>query len=102
MSMREPETSRTPEPLIEDSGVLVRDSERAPAGLGKLAVTALLVIAILCIFFYGVTQQRNEVSGPTPQTEQQASTSVPPPSGTQAQRPGKAETTGSTASGEGH
>jgi hypothetical protein len=100
--MREPETTRTTEPAIEDSGVLVRDTEREPAGLGRLAITALLVIAILCIFFYGVTQQRNEVSGPTPPAEQHASTSVPPPSGSQAQPPANRETTGSTARGEGH
>ena len=99
MSMREPETARSPEPLIDDSGVLVRDSERAPMTLGRMTVTALLVIAILCIFFYGVTQQRNEVSGPS---EQQASTSVPPPSGSQAQPPRKAETTGSATRGSGH
>ena len=99
MSMREPETTRTAEPVIEDSGVMVRDTERASASLWQMTITALLVVVILCFFFYGVTEQRNEVSGPP---QQQASTAVPPPSGSQAQPPRKAETTGSKARGEGH
>ena len=98
MSLREPDNTSI-EPVIEDSGIHARDTERAPMSLGQMLITGLLVIAILCIFFYGVTEQRQEVSGPP---QQQASTSVPPPSGTQAQPPKKAETTGAPARGEGH
>jgi hypothetical protein len=97
MSLREPDNTPI-EPVIEDSGIHTRDTERAPMSLGRLLITGLLIIAILCIFFYGVTEQRQEVSGPP---QQQASTSVPPPSGTQAQPPAKAETTGAPARGEG-
>jgi hypothetical protein len=79
MSLREPDNRHIDEPVIDDSGVLVRDSERAPITLGQMAMTALLVIAILCIFFYGVTEQRNEVTGPP---QQQAANSVPPANGT--------------------
>jgi len=97
MSLREPDNTPI-EPVIEDSGIHTRDTERAPTSLGRLLITGLIVIAILCIFIYGVTEQRHETSGPP---QQQASTSVPPPSGTQAQPPGKAETTGASARGEG-
>ncbi len=98
MSLREPDNTPI-QPRLEDSGIHARDTERAPMTLGQMVITGLLVIAILCIFFYGVTEQRNEVSGPP---QQQASTSVPPPSGTQAHSPGKAETTGGPARSEGH
>ncbi len=93
MSLREPDDTRI-EPVIEDSGVHVRDSERAPITLWQMLVTALLVVAILSVFFYGVTEQRNEVSGPP---SQQTATSVPPPSGSQTPTPTKSSTVG-----EGH
>jgi len=80
MSLREPDNTPI-EPVIEDSGIHTRDTERAPVSLGQMLITGLLVIAILCIFFYGVTEQRQEVSGPP----QQTASSVPPPSGTQTQ-----------------
>ena len=78
MSLREPDNTPI-EPAVEDSGLYVRDTERASANLWQWTVTALLVIAILCIFFYGVTEQRNEVTGPS---QQQTASSVPPPNGT--------------------
>lgn len=91
MSLREPENTRIDHP-IEDSGIHVRDSERAPATMGQMAVTALLVIAILCIFFYGVTSQRVETSGPP---QQQTASSVPPPNGAPSQsKPPSPGTTG--------
>jgi len=58
-----------------DSGVHVRDSERAPATAWQITLTAVLVIAILCVFFYGLTNQRVEVAGSTPPPPQQ--TNVP-------------------------
>jgi hypothetical protein len=72
MSMLEPENTRADRTVV-DSGVHVRDS--APVTLWQMLFTGLLVIAILCFFFYGVTSQREEVTGPA---QQQASTSVPP------------------------
>ncbi len=93
MSLREPDDTRM-EPTIEDSGVHMRDTERAPVTLWQMLVTGLLVIAILSVFFYGVTEQRNEVTGPP---SQQAANSVPPPSGSETPKP-----TPSATVGEGH
>jgi hypothetical protein len=96
MSLREPDNTPI-EPVIEDSGIHARDTEGAPASLGQMLITGLLVIAILCIFFYGVTEQRQEVSG------QQAASSAPPANGTPSQasptapsqgKPQSSETTG--------
>lgn len=58
-----------------DSGVHIRDSERAPATVWQITLTAVLVIAILCVFFYGLTNQRVEVAGTPPAPPQQ--TNVP-------------------------
>jgi len=99
MSLREPDNTPI-EPVIQDSGIHTRDTERAPVSLGQMLITGLLVIAILCIFFYGVTEQRQEVSGPP---QQQAANSVPPANGTPSQasppapsqgKPQPSETTG--------
>lgn len=94
MSLREPDNTRIDEPVIEDSGVHVRDSEHAPITLWQMTVTALLVIAILCIFFYGVTEQRDEVTGPP---QRQAASSVPPANG--AASPGNAQSPATTGQG---
>lgn len=74
MTFPEPENTRVDQP-IEDSGIHVRDTERAPVTLWQMLITGLLVVAILTIFFYGVTEQRQEVTGPQ---QQQTATSVPP------------------------
>ncbi len=81
MSLREPDNTPI-EPVIEDSGIHARDTERAPVTLWQMTITALLVIAILCVFFYGMTEQRQEVSGPP---QQQTASSVPPANGTPSQ-----------------
>ena len=62
MSFPDPENTRIDHP-IEDSGIHLRDAERAPVTLWQMLITALLVVAILTIFFYGVTEQRDEVAG---------------------------------------
>jgi hypothetical protein len=82
MSLREPDNTRFDEPVLEDSGIHTRDTERAPMTLWQMTVTALLVVAILCVFFYGVTSQREEVTGPA---QQQTASSVPPANGTPSQ-----------------
>ncbi len=93
MSLPDPENTRI-EPAIEDSGIPVRDTERASITLWQMLITGLLVIAILSVFFYGVTEQRTEVSGPP---QQQTANSVPPPSGSQTPAPKPSSTVG-----EGH
>ena len=62
MSFPDPENTRIDHP-IEDSGIHLRDAERAPVTLWQMLITALLVVAI---FFYGVTEQRDEVAGVQP------------------------------------
>jgi hypothetical protein len=74
MSMPDPENTRIDHP-IEDSGIHIRDTEHAPVTLWQMLITGLLVVAILTIFFYGLTEQREEVTGPP---QQQAATNVPP------------------------
>jgi hypothetical protein len=74
MTFPDPENTRVDHP-IEDSGIHIRDTERAPVTLWQMLITGLLVVAILTIFFYGVTEQRQETTGPG---QQQAATSVPP------------------------
>lgn len=83
MSIEQPEPVDHP---IEDSGIHVRDSEHAPATGWQITMVGLLIVAILCVFFYGLTNQREEVAGPQP--TQQAE-SVPP-----AQTQQKPATTG--------
>ena len=65
MSLPDPENTRIDHP-IEDSGIHIRDTERAPASLWQMTIAALLVITILVIFFYGLTSQREEVAGVQP------------------------------------
>ena len=62
MSFEDP---ATPDRPTLDSGVQVRDSERAPASAWQIGMAAVLVIAILCVFFYGLSSQRQEVAGNT-------------------------------------
>jgi len=75
MSFPDPESTRIDQP-IEDSGIHFRDAERAPATLWQMLITALLVVAILTIFFYGVTEQRDEPAGVQPPSR--SARSVPP------------------------
>jgi hypothetical protein len=65
MASPKPENTNV-EPVIEDSGVHVTDTERAPVGIWQLLVTALLVVTILVVFFYGLTEQRTYVAGLNP------------------------------------
>ena len=83
---------RTNEPEIVDSGVHVRDSERAPASGAQMTLVAALIVAILSVFFYGLNSQRNEVTGPGEASQAQQAQTVPP-AGSQA----KGETTGQAA-----
>jgi len=62
MSFEDP--AKPDHPVI-DSGVHVRDAERAPATAWQIGMVAVLVVAILCVFFYGLTSQRQEVAGNT-------------------------------------
>lgn len=84
MSFEDP---ATPDRPTLDSGVHVRDTERAPASAWQIGMAAVLVIAILCVFFYGLTSQRQVVAGNTAQH-----TTVAAPNGHAA------ETTGQGAS----
>lgn len=74
MSFEDPATRDRP---VLDSGVHVHDSERAPATAWQIGMVAVLVIAILCVFFYGLTSQRQEVAGSTAPSAQ--ATNVPAP-----------------------
>jgi hypothetical protein len=106
MSFEDP---TTPDRPTLDSGVHVRDTERAPATAWQIAMAAVLVIAILCVFFYGLTNQRQQVAGSTapsaqatnvPSTEQQKQSvgttgAAPkpenPPGATRQQQPQKTD-----------
>jgi len=74
MSFEDPATRDRP---VLDSGVQVHDSERAPATAWQIGMVAVLLIAILCVFFYGLTSQRQEVAGSTAPSAQ--ATNVPAP-----------------------
>jgi hypothetical protein len=89
MAMDEPR--KTPnEPEIIDSGVHVRDSETAAASGFQMTMVGILIVAILCVFFYGLNSQRQEVAGSGPPSQQ--AQNVPPP-----QTQPKASTTGQAA-----
>ena len=60
------------EPPVVDSGISVRDPEVAPASGWQITLAAVLVVAILSVFFYGVSNQRLEVAGSTPSSQQAA------------------------------
>ena len=85
------------EPEIVDSGVHVRDSEHAPATGVQMTLVAALIVAILCVFFYGISSQRNESPGPATASSgsSQQAQNVPP-----AQTQTKAQTTGQAAKGD--
>lgn len=75
MAVEEPEIV-TLEPPVVDSGIHVADPEDNPASGWQITLAAILVVAILSVFFYGVTNQRLEVAGSTPASQQ--ATNVPP------------------------
>ena len=62
MALPEPENTQIDHPTL-DSGIHIRDSKTAQANLWQMVVAALLVVGILSVFFYGLTEQRNEVPG---------------------------------------
>jgi hypothetical protein len=64
------------DPQIVDSGVHVRDSESAPATGLQMTLVGALIVAILCVFFYGLNSQRQEVTGPGAPSQQ--AENVPP------------------------
>ena len=87
MTFHEPENSTDIDRPIVDSGVHVRDTEHAPASSTQITLVAVLVVAILCVFFYGLTSQRQEVAGASAPAQQ--AQHVPP-----AQTQQKPSTTG--------
>jgi hypothetical protein len=93
MSFEDP--ARPDRPII-DSGVHVRDSERAPASAWQIGMAAVLVIAILCVFFYGLTSQRQEVAGNT-----QPHTNVAAPLGHAAETTGQGPSQGTSSAPSG-
>ena len=71
----------------------VRDSERAPATGVQMTLVAALIVAILCVFFYGLNSQRNEADGPATASavsSQQAQNAPPAQTQTKAQTTGQA------------
>jgi hypothetical protein len=72
MSLPDPHNTQIDRP-IEDSGIHIQDPERASITTWQIFITSLLVIAILCVFFYGLTEQRVEVAG---RPQQQSSIAV--------------------------
>jgi hypothetical protein len=110
MALQEPDNAHPDQPR-EDGSIHIRDTERAPASTWQIVMVSALVIAILCVFFYGLTSQRIEVAGSTPPpasqtnvpaTEQQKQTvgttgQAPnpgnPPGATRQQQPQKANPT---------
>jgi hypothetical protein len=63
MAVEQPERS---EREIVDSGVHISDTERSGMSAWQVLMAAALIVAILCVFFYGLTNQRVEVAGSTP------------------------------------
>ncbi|MGN6573800.1 MAG: hypothetical protein ACTHLO_20525 [Pseudolabrys sp.] len=93
MPTRLPE--KNPEPEIVDSGVHVRDSERAPATGAQMTLVGALIAVILFVFFYGLNSQRNETVAPaTASSSSSQQAQNVPPSETQTKEQGKAQTTG--------
>jgi hypothetical protein len=65
-----------PDHPILDSGVHVRDTETGPASSWQITMVAVLIVAILCVFFYGLNSQRQEEAGASAPSQQ--ATNVPP------------------------
>jgi hypothetical protein len=94
MAVEEPEIVNVETPVV-DSGIHVADPEDTPASGWQITLAAVLVVAILSVFFYGVSNQRLEVAGSTPS---QQATNVPPaqtaPTKTASKQAAKPSTTG--------
>ena len=67
----------TPDRPVIDSGVQVRDSERAPATAWQVGMAAVLIVAIFGVFFYGMASQREQVAGSTARAA--VATNIPAP-----------------------
>jgi len=94
MAVEEPNIVNA-EPPVVDSGIPVADPDTTPASGWQITLAAILVVAILGVFFYGVSNQRLEVAGSTPPSPQ--ATNMPPakaPSTAAAKQAGKPSTTG--------
>jgi hypothetical protein len=94
MALPEPENTKIDHAKL-DSGIHIRDSEAAQASLWQVFITALVVVAILTVFFYGVTEQRNEdgvaqIAGAQP--SQQSNVASPAGADQQTANSGKANT----------
>jgi hypothetical protein len=65
MTTHEPNRDAPPEvPEVIDNAVHIEDPEANKAGGTQIAIVAVAIVAILSIFFYGLNNQRTEVSGP--------------------------------------
>lgn len=95
MSLPDPENTRIDHPTT-DSGIHIRDSDQAPATPWQMFVAALVVIAILCVFFYGLTEQRTEVAG-APNQNSNIAAPLGQDTQTAAPKPTSATTTGAAA-----
>jgi hypothetical protein len=93
MSFEDP---ATPDRPVLDSGVHLRDSERAPASAWQIGMAAVLIIAILCVFFYGLTNQRQQVAG-----NNQPHTNVAAPLGHAAETTGQGTSQGTSSAPSG-
>jgi hypothetical protein len=62
MSVHEP--NRIEQPEVIDNAVHVPDPETEKAGGTQIAIVAVAIVVILSIFFYGLSNQRNEVAAP--------------------------------------
>jgi len=94
MALPEPENTTIDHAKL-DRGVHVRDTV-AQASLWHMFITALMVVAILTVFFYGLTEQRTEVAGVAQiagsQPTQQANVASPAGADQQNANSGKANT----------
>ena len=61
MAVEEPNIVNA-EPPVVDSGIPVADPDTTPASGWQITLAAILVVAILSVFFYGVSNQRLEVA----------------------------------------
>jgi len=91
MAVEEPNIVNA-EPPVVDSGIPVADPDTTPASGWQITLAAILVVAILSVFFYGVSNQRLEVAGSTPPSPQ--ATNMPPAKAPSTAAAKQASTTG--------
>lgn len=86
------------EPPVVDSGISVPDPEQTAASGWQITLAAALVVAILSVFFYGVTNQRLEVAGSKPAAQQASNVpparSAPPATASTSTKTARSSTTG--------